>query len=60
MHWFMLQCGQDPKTCACKRGAVCNNPVSDCLRYEKLMADVVTDRTRDFDEIEEDVYGQDN
>jgi hypothetical protein len=52
-HWFKERCDQDPETCEWRRGETCENPVSDCLLYEKLADDVRNDRLKDFDEIEE-------
>jgi hypothetical protein len=59
-HWFKEACHKDPKTCVFRREDVCENPVSDCLWYEKILDDVRTDRMRDFDEIEEESYGHDD
>jgi hypothetical protein len=49
-HWFKESCLHNPENCVNRRSDRCDNPVSDCLLFEKLQDDCREDTKEMEDE----------
>ncbi len=53
-HWFKKSCGYNPVSCTNKRDNKCDDPVVDCLLYEKLELDIRQSKEGDREDAREE------